>query len=251
MSGWLFSFVCCRLAWTAPVVLAHRFKEMFMILFLLCLCFRDVCFCVLALSLFSSWSVFFSSFRLVSLFLSLFLFYFCICFFFFVLFDLMVCLFASPLLLSLFCVNAAICKWFISFLCLFPYSVTDYHFSFVVCLLFDYSLSSRLSYLCVVSFHFQLGLASSLISSTSFRGEVCCTVGEWTHVAVFKDLELVFLFRWVVCLSNVRLFVCVSYSMSLCLSLPVWSAYDCLFVRFAAIWCFVFVSFACLCYYLR
>ena len=94
-------------------------------------------------------------------------------------------------------VDAAICKWFISFLYLFSYFVADYYFPSVVCLLSDCVLSSHSSYLSVVYLRFQLGLSFSLASSTSLRGGVCRLVGQWTHAAVFKDLGLAFLSRWV------------------------------------------------------
>ena len=114
-------------------------------------------------------------------------------------------------------------------------------FSFCRFLLSDCALSSHSSYLYVVYLRFQLGLSFSLASSTSLRGGVCRLVGQWTHAAVFKDLGLAFLSRWVARLFDVCLCVCVSYSMSPCLSLPVWSAYACLFVRFAAIWCLFWI----------
>ena len=206
-----------------------------MILFLFWLCFRGFCFCMLISSPFFFLICLSLFFLYLYLCFVLFLIYFCVCLFLSVLWFWFCfsCFSFINVVVFCRCGNMQMIYFFSVFVFLFCCGLL---FSFCRFLLSDCALSSHSSYLYVVYLRFQLGLSFSLASSTSLRGGVCRLVGQWTHAAVFKDLGLAFLSRWVARLFDVCLCVCVSYSMSPRLSLPVWSAYACLFVRFAAIW---------------
>ena len=220
-----------------------------MILFLFWLCFRGFCFFLRWFPpLSSSWSVFLSSFCIcifvLSYFLSIFVFVS-----FFLFFDFDSVFLVSLSLMSLFFVDAAICKWFISSLYLFSYFVADYYFpSVVFCCLTVLCLHIRLiymSFIFVFSWVYRFLSPRRRLSVAEFADSL--VNGLMLLSSRILDSRF-FLGEWLVC--SMCVCVCVSYSMSPRLSLPVWSAYACLFVRFAAIW-YLFESFACLCYYFR